>query len=330
VRGSPLSATEPPSECDVAVVGAGIIGLAVARELALRRGGRKVVVLEREPTIARHQTGHASGVIHSGIYYTPGSLKADLCVAGARELYAFCKARGIPARRIGKLIVATDDRELPRLAELERRGQRNGVPGLRRLDRGEIAEVEPHAVGVAALHSPSTGVVDYVGVAEAFAADLAERNGFLVTGRGVEMVKEGGGEVLVRHAPPPGDPHAGPALTRASTVVVCAGLWSDRLAVAAGAPSEPRIVPFRGAYLRLQPERRDLVRTNIYPVPDPELPALVPTIESSSGNCVFSPSAGRNAAPARSVPATQARAVTTINAIRSPCIVGSYETWGRR
>ncbi len=251
----------PPRECDVAVVGAGIVGLAVARELALRHGGARIAVLERERRIAAHQTGHSSGVIHSGIYYAPGSLKARLCVAGARELYAYCAERGLPARRDGKLIVATRERDLERLAELERRAAANGVEGVRRLGGGEIAAVEPHAAGVAALHCPSTGVVDFARVAEAYAADLAELGATVSTGCAVEAVA---GDV-VRHA-------AGEL--RAGAVVACAGAWSDRLARASGAPAEPRIVPFRGAYLRLREERSQLVRASVYPVPDPELPFL--------------------------------------------------------
>ncbi len=155
-----MPTTEPPRECDLAVIGAGIVGLAVARELALRHDGIRVAVLEREPRIAAHQTTHSSGVIHSGIYYEPGSLKARLCVAGARELYEYCEERGIEARRDGKLIVATDAAELPRLDELERRGMANGVDGLRRVGPDEIRQLEPHAYGLAALHSPVTGVVD--------------------------------------------------------------------------------------------------------------------------------------------------------------------------
>ena len=163
---------EPPSQCDVLVIGAGIVGLAVARELALRHDGLRVVVLEREPRIAVHQTGHSSGVIHAGIYYEPGSLKARLCVAGARELYEYCDARGIEARRAGKLIVATRERELGPLDELERRGLANGVEELRRLDAAGVREVEPHAAGIAGLHSPLTGVVDFAEVAAAYADDV--------------------------------------------------------------------------------------------------------------------------------------------------------------
>lgn len=257
--------TPPPQECDVVVVGAGIVGLAVARELALRHDGLRVAVLEREQAPATHQTAHSSGVIHAGIYYEPGSLKARLCVEGARELYAYCERRAIAARRTGKLIVATEPEELPRLDELERRGRANGVEGLRRLAGDEIAEVEPHASGLAALHSPATGVVDFRAVASALAADVADRGGSLAMGCEVRAVREEGSHVTAVHAR---------GVTGARALICCAGAWADRLAVAAGAPMEPRIVPFRGAYLRLREERAHLVRASIYPVPDPELPFL--------------------------------------------------------
>jgi 2-hydroxyglutarate dehydrogenase len=255
----------PPRECDVVVVGAGILGLASARELALRHDGIRIAVLEREGSIAAHQTGRTSGVIHAGIYYRPGSLKARLCVAGARELYEYCEERGIHAERSGKLIVATDETELDPLAELERRGHENEVPGLRRIETAEIREIEPHATGVAALHSPATGVVDFAEVAASFGRDLAASGGSVATGSPVGALEPAGNAISVRHAC---------GATRARAVVTCAGAWSDRLAVSCGAPAEPRIVPFRGAYLRLRPERRDLVRANIYPVPDPDLPFL--------------------------------------------------------
>jgi 2-hydroxyglutarate dehydrogenase len=255
----------PPRECDVVVVGGGILGLASARELALRHDGIRIAVLEREGSIAAHQTGRTSGVIHAGIYYRPGSLKARLCVAGARELYEYCEERGIHAERSGKLIVATDETELDPLAELERRGHENEVPGLRRIATAEIREIEPHATGVAALHSPATGVVDFAEVAASFGRDLAASGGSVATGSPVGALEPAGNAISVRHAC---------GATRARAVVTCAGAWSDRLAVACGAPAEPRIVPFRGAYLRLRPERRDLVRANIYPVPDPDLPFL--------------------------------------------------------
>src|SRR6478736_2618544 len=152
-----LASSQPPAECDILIVGGGILGLATARELLSRNPGARLAVLEREPELAAHQTGHSSGVIHAGIYYAPGSLKARLCVEGAQALYGYCERRGIPVDRNGKLIVATAPEELPRLDELERRGAANGVPGLRRIAADEIAEIEPNVSGVAALHSPATG-----------------------------------------------------------------------------------------------------------------------------------------------------------------------------
>ncbi len=258
-------ASDPPAECDVVVVGAGIVGLATARELALRHDGLRVVVLEREPTIGAHQTSHTSGVIHAGIYYEPGSLKARLCVEGARDLYSYCEERGIPARRSGKVIVATREDELGRLDELERRGRENGVPGLARIGPGELRELEPHAAGVAALHSPNTGVVGFADVARGFADDLAELGGEVLTGCEVHGIAAEDGTIGVDHAR---------GRVRARAAVLCAGAWSDRLATMAGAEPEPRIVPFRGGYLRLRPERSSLVRAAIYPVPDPGLPFL--------------------------------------------------------
>jgi (S)-2-hydroxyglutarate dehydrogenase len=269
---------EKRRESEVAVVGAGIVGLAVARELLRRHPDLGLVVLERATEIATGQTGQTSGVIHAGIYYEPGSLKARLCVEGARELYAFCEERGIEARRDGKLIVATSEEELPRLDELERRGRANGVPGLLRIDADRIAEIEPHARGLAALHSPNTGVVDFVAVARSMAAEIREAGGEIATGAGVEGFSSDRDSIVLRH------PGGG---TRARFAVCCGGHSSDRLAVAAGAPREPRIVPFRGAYLRLRPERRELVRTSVYPVPDPELPFLGPHLTRTIGGEVL-------------------------------------------
>jgi L-2-hydroxyglutarate oxidase len=256
---------DAPAKSDVVVIGGGILGLAVARELLSRHPDSTLCVLEREDRLAGHQTSHSSGVIHAGIYYAPGSLKAKLCVEGARLLYAYCDERGIEARRDGKLIVAADDSELARLDELERRGRENQVPGLRRVGADGIAEIEPHARGVAALHSPETGVVDFSKVARAYAEDVEASGGDVVTGAGVRALTPHGESITVEHAR---------GRTEAGFVISCAGAWSDRLAVAAGAPAEPRIVPFRGGYLRLRPERRDLVRASIYPVPDPDLPFL--------------------------------------------------------
>jgi L-2-hydroxyglutarate oxidase len=253
------------TERDVVVVGAGIIGLAVARELLRRRPDRTVTVLEREPTVGFHQTGHNSGVIHAGIYYLPGSLKARLSTAGSRELYEYCDAKGIPAKRNGKLIVALDDAELPRLDELERRGRANAVPGLRRLAGHEIPEIEPHAHGVAALHSPNTGVVNFQRVAESYMDDVRGAGGEVVVSCPVLGVEPHSRRIVLRHAQ---------GQTSARFAVFCAGAWSDRLAVAAGGSPDPRIVPFRGAWLKLRPERRDLIQAHVYPVPDPNLPFL--------------------------------------------------------
>src|SRR5918999_5306760 len=179
----------PPAECDLAVVGGGIVGLAVARELKRRRPDLDAVVLERAPGLATGQTGANSGVIHAGIYYAPGSLKARLCVAGAAEMYDFCERHEIRHERCGKVIMARHEGELARLDELERRGIANGVPGLRRLSAGELREIEPHCRGVAALHSPATGIVDFAEVARALARELVENGTPVVTGCGVEAVE---------------------------------------------------------------------------------------------------------------------------------------------
>jgi L-2-hydroxyglutarate oxidase len=256
---------QAPEKCDIAIVGGGIVGLAVARELLKRHPRASVCVLERETEVGTHQTGHNSGVIHAGVYYQPGSLKARLCVEGARELYEYCEERGIASERCGKLIVATDRSELPRLEELERRGQANGVPGLRRIDRAGIEQIEPHARGIAGLHSPSTGIVDFPAVARAYAGDVLAAGGTVATACGVTGVNVKAHSLLLTHAR---------GRTEAEHAIFCAGAWSDRLAVKAGADPDPRIVPFRGAYLRLVPERRHLVRSLIYPVPDPSLPFL--------------------------------------------------------
>ncbi len=223
-------------------------------------------MLEREPEIGAHQTGHNSGVIHAGVYYVPGSLKARLCVEGAREMYRYCEQRGIASERCGKVIVATERSELERLDELERRGRANGVAGLRRIDAEEIAELEPHARGIAGLHSPATGIADFAAVARAYAGDVAggrrRRSRRAARCRAVSVH---GRALRLSHSR---------GVTEAANVVFCAGAWSDRLAVAAGADPDPRIVPFRGAYLRLRAERRHLVESLIYPVPDPSLPFL--------------------------------------------------------
>jgi L-2-hydroxyglutarate oxidase len=262
---SDLNGLTAPDRCDLAIVGGGIVGLAVARELSRRRPGASVCVLERESELGAHQTGHNSGVIHAGVYYHPGSLKARLCVEGARELYAYCAERGIVNEKCGKVIIATDSSELARLEELERRGNANGVPGLRRIDAAGIEQIEPHARGLAGLHSPNTGIVDFPGVARSYARDVLDSGGAIATGSEVTDVKIRERSLLLVHST---------GTTEAGNVIFCAGAWADRLAVAAGADPDPRIVPFRGAYLRLVPERRHLVRSLIYPVPDPSLPFL--------------------------------------------------------
>jgi 2-hydroxyglutarate dehydrogenase len=255
-----------PNGYDIAVVGAGIVGLAVARELQQRQPRARIVIAEQEKTAGAHQTSHNSGVIHAGVYYAPGSLKAELCVQGAARMYEYCERNGIAVNRIGKLIIATGDDELDRLDELERRAVANGVPGIRRLDAAGLREIEPYATGVAALHSPHTGIVDFHAVCRQLALDAQDAGAELRLGWRVAGVRESGR--TIRLTGPGGD------AIDAGRAVFCAGLWSDRLAVRAGAPADPRIVPFRGGYLRLRPERRELVRGLIYPVPDPALPFL--------------------------------------------------------
>src|SRR5215212_5427490 len=187
---SAIHAPTPPDRCDIAIVGAGILGLAAARELTHRHPRLSVAVLEREPDVARHQTGHNSGVVHAGIYYAPGSLKARLCVEGARELYELCERNGIAHERCGKVIVATTEAELPALDELERRGQANGVPGLRRVDAAGLRELEPHARGVAALHSPATGIADFPAVARALAGDVRAAGGTVTTDCEIDAIRD--------------------------------------------------------------------------------------------------------------------------------------------
>lgn len=273
----------PADRYDTIIVGAGIIGLAVAREV-LMRGRSRVLVVEREDAAARHQTGHNSGVIHAGVYYAPGSLKARLCVDGAARMYDFCAQREIPVDRIGKLIIALDERELPALEEIERRAHANGVAGMRHLDAAGLREIEPHATGIAALHSPSTGIVDFALVCARLADDVRAAGGALRFGWQVASVDAGARSIRLRSQH--GDEVEG------ARAVFCAGLWSDRLAVLAGADPDPRIVPFRGNYLRLAPHKRELVRGLIYPVPDPGLPFLgVHLTPRIDGEVLLGPSA---------------------------------------
>ncbi len=268
---------------DVVVVGAGILGLAVARELRHRYPSLAMVVLERESDVAQHQTGHNSGVIHSGVYYTPGSLKARMCVEGSKLMYQFCDENEIAYERCGKLIVALSQREVAGLDEIERRGRANNVAGLRRLSAAEIPEVEPGCRGVAALHCPDTGIVDYHQVSAALARGLREQGvdiRFATTVTALHR-RDAATEVVTNG----GSVHA-------KFVVGCAGLWSDRLAVSAGAPADPRIVPFRGAYLTLNKSSAPVVRGLVYPVPNPELPFLgVHVTKLINGDVVLGPTA---------------------------------------
>ncbi|MGN6380269.1 MAG: L-2-hydroxyglutarate oxidase [Gaiellales bacterium] len=265
------------------MVGAGILGLATARELLMRHPHLHLTVVERETTLAAHQTGHNSGVLHRGLYYTPGSLKARLCVDGAAAMEDYCDSRGVAVEHVGKLIVATSEQELARLDELERRARANGVPGLRRLNASELREAEPHATGVAALHSPRTGIIDFPRVCDALADDVESAGGLIMTGTPVDEITVSRRRIGLRGAR---------GEVRARYAVFCAGGWSDRLAVAAGGDPDPRIVPFRGAYLKLRPDSRELVRSLIYPVPDPSLPFLgVHLTRHISGDVLVGPSA---------------------------------------
>ena len=269
---------------DFAVVGAGILGLATVRELQRRRPRARIVIVDRAAAVASEQSGHNSGVIHAGVYYRPGSLKARLCVLGAARLYEYCEERGIEARRVGKLIIATQPSELPALDRIEGTARSNGVPGIRRLSGAEIREIEPQATGLAAVHSPATGIVDFAGVCRALATEVTDAGAELRLSWPVTRISGGAGGAVVSGP--------GPERIEASAAVCCAGLQADRLAVGAGAPADPRVVPFRGAYHRLVADRRDLVRGLIYPVPDPALPFLgVHLTPQIGGEVVLGPTA---------------------------------------
>jgi L-2-hydroxyglutarate oxidase LhgO len=247
------------------VIGAGILGLAVARRLLEAQPGCHVAVLEKEDRVARHQTGHNSGVVHAGIYYTPGSEKARLCRRGRDQLRELCERHGLTYHACGKIVVACEAAELGRLDELERRATANGVPGLRRLGPAGLREIEPHVAGLVTLHSPATAIVDYVAVSEALA----------------DEVREGGGELRLSWPVTDTSVRSTSVAVCSTTgeerfdwIVVCGGLQTDRIARWAGDTFDPAIVPFRGEYYRLVPERAWLVRGLIYPVPDPAYPFL--------------------------------------------------------
>lgn len=252
-------------QVDAVVVGGGVVGLASALALLDLRPGASVVVLEKETAVAAHQTGRNSGVIHSGLYYKPGSLKAATCLRGRQLLERFCERHGVPFERCGKVVVATSEDELPRLDELERRGRANGLAGVRRVRSEELREHEPHAAGVAALLVPETGIVDYTRVAGAYRGDLERRGARVLTSAKVTGVEPRSSSVVVQST-------AGDFEGR--VLVGCAGLGSDRLARLSGLAVDVAIIPFRGEYWMLAPGRASLVRNLIYPVPDPAFPFL--------------------------------------------------------
>ena len=250
---------------DVAVIGGGIIGLATAMTLARRHPDRRFVVLEKEGEIAQHQTGHNSGVIHAGIYYAPGSQKAGFCYTGNLELRKYCDERGIGYEMCGKVVVATDESEVPRLHDLFARGKANGVERLELIGRERLREIEPHAAGVKAIWSPETGIVDYRRVCRAYTTDFGELGGELRLNTRVEHVARRGNTVNI-------DTDQGSIA--ALGVVNCAGLQADMIARDMGEDVGLRIVPFRGEYFSLRPEKEHLVNGLIYPVPNPKLPFL--------------------------------------------------------
>jgi len=248
-----------------AVVGGGIVGAAVGRRLMDVDPACQVTVLEKEPELALHQTGRNSGVVHAGLYYTPGSLKALLCRRGVALLQELCTEKDIRYDECGKVLVALDEVERERLTDIAERARANGVPGVRRLDRDELRALEPHVEGVAGLHSPSTAIVDYREVTRHLAADAEQRGATVRTGWEVTGLVERGSEVVVR---------GGHEDLAVDAVILCAGLHTDRVADLAGDEAAPRIVPFRGEYFLLRPDKRHLVRGLVYPVPDPRYPFL--------------------------------------------------------
>lgn len=248
----------------VAVIGGGIVGVAIARELAQR--GDEVTIFEKEGRLAQHQTGRNSGVVHAGLYYKPGSLKAELCAEGRVRIREYAESKNLPYREVGKLVVAVDESEISALDEIERRARANGVPDLARLaGNSALRDIEPHVAGVAAVHSPHTAAVDYVAITEAMAQDVRAAGGrVLLSQRVVALRPEGGGTRVITETMD----------ERFDRVVVCGGLQSDDLAKLAGADRSPAILPFRGEYWAMRPTRADMVRGMIYPVPDPRFPFL--------------------------------------------------------
>jgi (S)-2-hydroxyglutarate dehydrogenase len=269
-----------------AVIGGGIVGLAVARELTSRFPGIQVTVFEKESRLAAHQSGHNSGVVHAGIYYTPGSLKARLCLRGGSLLREFCQEHQIRLRELGKLVVASSAAELDGLAEIERRALANGVPGVRRVAKAEIGQIEPYVRGAGALYSPHTASVDFTGMCQALAAEITAAGGTIRLGTRVRSVSEGAFGVTVGtdssddldgsggSGGPGGPGGPGGGEWTFDQLIICAGLTGDSLAAQVGGLADMRIVPFRGEYYELRPAARDRVKGMIYPVPDPRYPFL--------------------------------------------------------
>lgn len=255
----------PDRTADLLIIGGGIVGLATALEATTRFPDRRLIVLEKENQVAAHQTGHNSGVIHSGLYYRTGSLKAKNCVAGAASMKQFCRENDVVFEECGKLVVATSDEEVPRLEQLHQRGIANGVPGLRMLSREEFREIEPHCDGICALHVPTTGIVDYVAVSHKYAELIERAGGEIVCRAKVTGLRRDGATNLIEST-------AG--AFRAMHVINCAGLYSDQIAKFAGVQIDLQIIPFRGEYYELRRERRHLIKNLIYPVPDPRFPFL--------------------------------------------------------
>ncbi|HEY7942538.1 MAG TPA: L-2-hydroxyglutarate oxidase [Candidatus Limnocylindrales bacterium] len=250
---------------DVLVVGGGIVGLATAYQLLRRTPDVRLALIEREPALATHQSGHNSGVLHAGLYYAPGSLKARLCREGKAELEAFALAHAIPFRHTGKLVVAVDEPELPRFEALRTRAEANGVPGLEVVGPERMREIEPHTRGLRGLWSPTTGIIDYRAICLALAEEITSHGGTIELGRTLTGSTVRGAQVIAHTS-------AGDIVT--DGLVVCAGLWADEVAARTGEPVEPRIVPFRGDYYTITADARSLVRGLIYPVPDPAFPFL--------------------------------------------------------
>ena len=258
------------SQYDLTIIGGGILGLATALKITAAHPRLRLLLLEKEAELARHQTGNNSGVIHSGLYYRPGSLKARTCVTGRKELMEFCDAHSVPYEICGKVVVATSEEELPRLDELHRRGEANGLRGLEIIGTERLKELEPHAVGIKGLHVPETGIIDYKKVAAAYAETIRDSGGDIRLSQRVVGILDRPDEIVLQTSG--GD-------YRSKYLINCCGLQSDLIAKMTGgakhgSESEHRIIPFRGEYYKIAPERQFLVKNLIYPVPDPAFPFL--------------------------------------------------------